>query len=95
MVNAKELSYMISCLACLFFDYAIYEVSANTRENSLSSSSNLFLLVGSFMERYFVFLVVHDEVSKQEGKGNIKQLFYMHFCVYLNQCRNIAEGYTF
>ena len=54
-----------------------------------------FLLVGSFMERYFVFLVVHDEVSKQEGKGNIKQLFYVHFCFYLNQCRNIAEGYTF
>ncbi|XP_044175150.1 mdm2-binding protein-like isoform X2 [Acropora millepora] len=23
--------------------------------------------IGSFMERYFVFLVVHDEVSKQEG----------------------------
>lgn len=72
---------MISCLACLFFDYAIYEVSANTRENSLSSSSNFFLLVESFMERYFVFLVVHDEVSKQEGKGNINQLFYVHFCL--------------
>lgn len=54
-----------------------------------------FLLVGSFMERYFVFLVVHDEVSKQEGKGNIKQLFYVYFCFYLNQCRNIAESYTF
>ena len=46
------------------------------------------------MERYFVFLVVHDEVSKQEGKGNINQLFYVHFCFYLNQLVGILPRVT-
>ena len=46
------------------------------------------------MERYFVFLVVHDEVSKQEGEGNINQLFYVHFCFYLNQLVGILRRVT-